>query len=231
MTSTQVELCFVDDDASFRENLAQALRQHGFSVRTFPDSRELYAGLLERPCRLMLIDLYLPGEDGMEVARRLKGMMDVGVVFLSARADAEKRAECMLELADAFLSKPVHVLELVATLISVHRRLLANLPGEPVGPVRWRLEGDGWTLIGPEGRTVTLTATERLLLRTLFAQVNNPVSRPELIRALGHDTDYYLDHRLDMVVSRLRRKVRETLGHELPLRALRGTGFVFSPTN
>lgn len=226
MPGTGLEVCVVEDDADFREEMQTALQRAGFAVRAFCDSLELYAGLLEQPCDLLVLDLGLPGEDGRSVMRRLKAVMKTGVVIVTARGDVDSRVDCMMDGADAYLVKPVDFRELVATLVSVSRRAVATpaLPGAPA----WQLQDDGWTLAAPTGGVVSLTPSERSVVSALFADAGRVVSREALIVALGHDTDYYLEHRLDMLISRLRRKVREGTGIPLPVRAVRGAGFMLS---
>jgi DNA-binding response OmpR family regulator len=227
LVGSGIGVCIVEDDEDLREELSLALSARGFFVRAFAESRDLYAALLREPSQLLLLDLGLPGEDGHSVVRRLKDAMRIGIVICSARTEVDERVRSMMAGADAYLVKPVDVRELVATLISVHRRVSGDTAAG--APAEWFLDDNGWTLRTPGSGEVALTPAERTVLQALFATPGVAVSRESIIASLGHSTDYYLDHRLDMVLSRLRRKVRDACGDALPLRAVRGVGFVFRP--
>ncbi len=227
LIGTGISVCIVEDDDDLREELELALSSQGFLVRAFPESRDLYADLLREPAQLLLLDLGLPGEDGHSVLRRLKDAMRIGVVICSARTEVDERVRSMMTGADAFLVKPVDLRELVATLISVHRRVSGHATRGRERP--WAIDDNGWTLHAPDGSLIPLTPSERTVMQAMFASPGVAVMRDDLVAALGHSSDYYLDHRLDMLISRLRRKVRDLCGERLPLRAVRGIGFVFRP--
>lgn len=223
---TGISVYIVEDDADLREELALGLGDFGFTVRGFSCSREFYRGLLEAPCDIAVLDLGLPDEDGLSVAAYLNDISNTGIVVLTGRRDMDERVRGLLGGADAYLVKPVDLRELAATLISVHRRI-GEVTAPPPLSATWVLAQDGWVLQTPNEKTVSLTPGERVLLQCLFEHANRTVSREQLIIALGHRPDYYLDHRLDMLVSRLRRKVGAT-GVNLPLRAVRGVGLLLT---
>lgn len=230
MAEQTIKVCIVAGDHARRASLEQTLvaSSYPFAVRSFPDPRELYAGLLHTPCQLLLIGPGLQGEDGLAIIRQLAGALHSGFVVLTRPERLEERVEYLLNGADACLAEPAAPQELLATLLSVHRRL-ASVPTETGAPAyNWQLQDDGWTLRAPAGVCVALTPSERTILLVLHAEAGRAVQRERLIRALGHDTAYYLDHRLDMLIGRLRRKVRETVGLPLPLRAVRGVGFMLA---
>lgn len=225
-----IEVCIVEDDEDLREEISLALRRMGFGVRALAGSRDLYLALLQAPCDVLVLDLNLPGEDGFTIIERLKGLLSAGILVLTARSGTDDLVRCLTSGADAYLVKPVDFRELAANVISLSRRVRESAPAVAAPPAPgWRLAGDGWSLVGPAGRRVALTASERILLQLLFEQANTAVRRDVIISALGHQPDYYLDHRLDMLVSRLRRKVQEAIGTPLPLKAVRGVGFMLSP--
>lgn len=225
MVGAGISVCVVEDDEDLRDEIGLALSGAGFSVRAFDDSRDLYASLLGEPAHLLLLDLGLPGEDGHSILRRLKEVMSIGIVIHSARTEVDERVTTMLNGADAYLVKPVELRELIATLISVHRRV-SGAQAPDAKPARWVLADNGWSITTPGGREVPLTPSERTVMQCLFAQPDRTVSRDDLFAALGHSFDSYLDHRLDMLFSRLRRKVRDDFGESLPVRAVRGVGFI-----
>lgn len=229
MVGKGIRVCVVEDDEDLREELVCALSREGFDVRAFPGSRELYAALLQQGTDLLLLDLGLPGEDGHAIMRRLRDAMPIGIVICSARSAVDERVVSMMTGADAYLVKPVDMRELVATLISVHRRLTRATAAALPEVNGWSLTDNGWSLQSPDGTTLPLSPSEGTVLRLLFTTPGQPVPRDHIVQALGHNSDYYLDHRLDMLFSRLRRKVREHCGERLPLRAVRGVGFILRP--
>ncbi|MCH8544643.1 MAG: response regulator transcription factor [Alcanivorax sp.] len=222
-----INVCIVEDDDDLREEFACALTRAGFTVRAFSAATELYAALLRQPAQLLLLDLGLPGEDGHTIMRRLRDIMPIGIVICSARSAMDERVRSMMTGADAYLVKPVDLRELVATLISVHRRV-SKLAVDPPPAQDWALTDNGWTLRCPDGKKLPLTASESTVLKLLFDTPGKPVPRELMIAALGHNSDYYLNQRLDMMISRLRRKVREGCDSRLPLRAVRSIGFILS---
>lgn len=245
VVENRIRVFLVEDDADLRDELEFGLTAQAFEVVGFPGSRELYRALLRQQCDVVVIDVGLPGEDGFSIATTLESLPGIGVVFLTARTSIEDRVRGLTVGGDAYLLKPVDLRELVATIRAVHRRVGApgrsggTLPAlcddavllgsasSSVGPA-WSLSEEGWTLAYCNGRSVQLTSAERLLLTCLFAHLNQVVERDLLVEALGHRADYYLNHRLDMVVSRLRAKVSKHVGQALPLRVVRGVGFILS---
>ena len=145
-----------------------------------------------------------------------------GIIILTGRSDNVDRVRGLFEGADAYLTKPVEIDVLVATLYSVARRLEPAMA--PAG--HWALSPDEWFLLSPSGGRVMLSKSERLLLEAMFQHANEVVSREALIAVLTDDVDAFDPHRLDSMVHRLRRKVLAALGEPLPLNAAHGTGYV-----
>jgi two-component system, OmpR family, response regulator PhoP len=226
---THITIFIVEDDEDLRQVMTVALTDYGFEVRGFPGSREFYRELVNQPCDIVLLDINLPGEDGFSIMEHLRVGSDVGIIMLTARDGQEDRVKALTRGADIYLTKPAQLEELVANIVSLSRRLHSKngvVPGNDGG---WRFSLDGWSLLSPDGKYLLLTASERVVLEVLLRRRNEVVSRDELIDALGHKNDYFLDNRLDMLVSRLRRKIQHSTGTRFPLRTIRGTGFSFLP--
>ncbi|MEW6677638.1 MAG: response regulator transcription factor [Pseudomonadota bacterium] len=219
----RTSVCVVEDDADLRIEIMAGLEHAGLAVRGFPASRELYLGLLREPCEVVVLDVGLPGEDGFTVLSHLRATLPVGIILLTARGAVADRIRGLREGADAYLVKPVDLDELAATVSSVARRVRPD-PQILIG-AEWRLSPDGWFLQTPKGARVSLSASERVLLERLLGASGRVVSREVLVEALGYHPDEVLSNRLDMSVSRLRRKVQTNCGESLPLRAVRGVGF------
>nr|WP_231873900.1 response regulator transcription factor [Luteibacter rhizovicinus] len=219
-----LRLALLDDDDLLRDRvLAPKLRQFGFEVTATGSAAELREVVRIGPPDIFLLDLGLPDGDGFEVARSLRAAVPrAGIIILTGRSDNVDRVRGLFEGADAYLTKPVEIDVLVATLYSVARRLEPAMA--PAG--HWTLSPDEWFLLSPSGGRVMLSKSERLLLEAMIQHANQVVSREALIAVLTDDVDAFDPHRLDSMVHRLRRKVLAALGEPLPLNAAHGTGYV-----
>lgn len=227
--TTGLEVAVVGYNAGLRSRFVEKLQPLGFQVCCFDCVSARNLSMLRVRCRLVIIDLDLCGDGGLDVIKALKGADAIGIVVLTRFESTDDVVRCLTSGADTCLAYPVDFRELAATLISVHRRIAGTLPRAKAATRQWQLTDHGWLLRTPDGQEVPLTTSERILLLELFNASGVAVSRDKLIHALGHDTDYYLDQRLDMLVSRLRRKVLELVAANLPLTTVRGVGYLLSP--
>lgn len=227
----------VDDDYELREMiLVPGLADFGFEVCGVDSAEALYRHILGNDCDLVVLDVGLPSEDGFSVARHLRSAlgMRVGIVMLTGRVGDANCIRGLDDGADIYLTKPVDLEVLAATLHSLLRRMQAvQAPAsgdssQASAMSEWRLESEGWCLRSPQGKRVALTQAERSVMGALFSQSNKPVARDALIAALTDDAGAFDPHRLEMLVHRLRRKVEKRVGEELPIQAVRGTGYVMS---
>jgi two-component system response regulator PhoP len=216
----------VEDDTDLREELVLGLSRLGFAAKGFGSAEQFYRGLVGNPCHIALIDVGLPGEDGFSIAGHLRDTTSTGIVLLTARSRIEDRLRGLSD-ADLYITKPVDLVELAASLCSLARRLQNTGQGRHA-PGEWQLRDEDWTLCAPGGQGVRLTASERELMKTLIAGRDKVVARETLAAALGGDDYDYDPHRLEALVSRLRKKTTEA-DLALPLRAVRGIGYLFSP--
>lgn len=234
-----LRIAVLEDEDVLREKiLLPALRDFGFQVTGAASAGELYRHLVVQQFDIILLDIGLPDEDGISVARHLRSTSNVGLVMLTGNRGREDRIRALQESVDAFLSKPVDIDVLGATLHSLARRLRLNGPATvasgsiessmPAGPRGWQLEAGGWRLISPGERVVALTVPEHDLLLTLMSEIGRPVARETLIEALTRNIYDFDPHRLEMMVHRLRRKVEKQTGEALPLLTARGTGYLFA---
>ena len=226
MPARPLRLALLEDDDLLRDRiLAPRLRQFGFEVTTAGSAAELQAVVKNGVPDIFLLDIGLPDGDGFDVARSLRATVPrAGIIILTGRSDNVDRVRGLFEGADAYLTKPVELDVLVATLYSVARRLEPTTTAAPGG--RWSLSPDEWFLLSPSGARVMLSKSERRLLDAMLRHVNEVVSREALIAVLTDDVDAFDPHRLDSMVHRLRRKVLAALGEPLPLNAAHGTGYV-----
>jgi DNA-binding response OmpR family regulator len=220
-----LRLVLLEDDDLLRDRiLAPKLAQFGFEVVATGSAAQLREAVRQGPPDIFVLDVGLPDADGFEVARSLRATMpDAGIVMLTGRGDSVDRVRGLFEGADAYLSKPVEIDVLVATLYSVARRLH---PSPSVARGKWALSPDEWFLLSPSGARVMLSKSERRLLEAMLQHADEVVSREDLISVLTDDIHAFDPHRLDSMVHRLRRKVLAALGEPLPLNAVHGTGYI-----
>lgn len=222
----------VEDDNELRERiLVPGLRSEGFDVDSTDSAMTLYRALSLRSWDLFVVDIGLPDENGFEVARHLRQRGEAGIVILTGRASAEDQVRGLDGGADAYLSKPVGVDVLAAALRSVLRRIAPGAQVVVPVPMRagWCLQQQGWQLVSPSGSRVALARGERLLLTLLTNATGEVVEREVIIDRLRSDDREFDPHRLEMLVHRLRRKVRAASGEDLPLNTVRGLGYLLLP--
>jgi DNA-binding response OmpR family regulator len=215
----------IEDNIEYRDNLAFLLRREGFEIVFESDGHEIDRTLAQHPCDLILLDLGLPDEDGLSIARRLRRQNPaLGIVMLTARGSLGDRLAGLNEGTDAYLVKPVDILELAATLNAVQRRLTVSVPLTEA----WVLMVDTLTIRSPAGEVVSLTVTETELIKTLASAAPKLVSRDQLSVAMGR-TAYDEHHRwVEVTFSRLRKKIETATASESPIRAARGRGYLFA---
>ena len=174
---------------------------------------------------LILLDIGLPGEDGISIAKRLKETPGLTVVMLTARSSLEDRALSLESGADNYLVKPVSLRELQAVIERVSQKLRTGVVGSPKS---WYLLRYECVLRSPLGKNITLTASEFKLLECMIAHRGQPANRRELIEAQGHNFLTYDERRIEVKISRLRKKIREITELDDPIKAEWGLGYAFS---
>jgi len=222
----------VEDDAELQALLLDELAWRGATVRGLGSAEALYRALLSDRCDIVVLDVGLPGEDGYAVASHLRASQPIGIVMLTGRSDARDMALGLTQGADLYLVKPPDMDVLIAGLHSLRRRLPLLPSGPAVAatapPPRWRLADDDWTLHAPTAATLALTVMERGVLQRLFHAAGAAVTREQLIANITDAPWDFDPHRLDVLVHRLRTRVRSATGVELPIRALRGQGYLLT---
>jgi two-component system, OmpR family, response regulator PhoP len=231
-----LRIAVLEDDENFRQTtLLPALRDGGFCPRGVSSATELYRTMLSHRFDIVLLNAGLPDEDGFTVAAHLRSMSAIGIVMLMDQSTQADHIRALKSGADAFLTQPVNLDLLGATLTNVGRRLTqqhvvresaANSTDIISG--KWSLEGGGSRLVSPSGDVVPLTAAERCVTMILAAEDGRPVAREWIIHALAHNVYDFDPHRLEMTIHRLRRKVLMQTGDTLPLLTVRGRGYMFA---
>lgn len=220
----------VEDDAELRDSvLLPGLAAFGFRVTGVGTAAAMYRELASGSFGLIVLDVMLPDEDGFAVAAHLRSVSDVGIVMLSGLDSAADRVRGFREGADIYLTKPVDIEVLAASLHSLARRLeTQTFAVTRSATTSWRMEADGWRMVAPDGSVIALSLAERLILNRLSASREEPVSRENLVATLEAHIDDFDAGRLEMLVHRLRRKVASKSGHDLPLTAVRKVGYLLT---
>lgn len=223
-------LAIVEDDEELREKImVPALRAAGFDATGLASALQLYRMWASSPFDLVLLDVGLPDDDGVEIAKHLRGLSpSPGIVMYTGHGRTVDRVRGLRAGVDAYLVKPADMDEVIETLRNVHERRGKHDSSQP-GTGGWSLDRQGWSLKAPSGVAVALNQAERQIMRILALAPNEPVPREVLIADLTSDMDGFDPHRLEMLVYRLRRKCLEATGEALPVQAVRGVGYLFEP--
>ena len=225
-------LLVVDDDERMRALLLRYLDQQGFDTLAAGDGRELDRQLARNHVDLIVLDLMLPGEDGLSICRRLAGVAGPPVIMLSAMGEDTDRIVGLELGADDYLPKPCNPRELLARVRAVLRRK-AEAPAAKDAALGAGCEFQGWRLdlvrrelMSPQGVLVNLSSGEFSLLRAFVERPQRVLTRDQLLdMARGRDSDAY-DRAIDVQISRLRRKLDDSNG-EL-IRTIRSEGYMFT---
>lgn len=221
----------VDDDIEIRELLAHFLRGHGFRVSVAADGLELFKALnLEEP-DLIVLDLMLPGEDGLSLCRRLSADHSIPIIMLTAVAEEADRIVGLEMGADDYLTKPFNPRELLARIRAVLRRASpadGASRGQRVSFDGWELDFGRRELKRADNTLVPLSAGEYRLLQVLAEHPQQVLNRDFLLeRTHGRDSGPY-DRSVDIQLSRLRRKIEVDPREPEIIKTVRGGGYVFS---
>lgn len=227
-----IRTILVEDHVSLRSEIINSLRDEGLDAIGVGSSNELFFELLKTPVDVILMDIGLPGENGMEILqqlRSLKGPRDLGIIMLTGHFELSCRLECLANGADAFLIKPVEIDELTAYIHNVYRRMHSD--GESINSFKWQFNHREWRLLCPSGASIELSHLESEFLKILVEHAGNPVRRRDIISiAFKQDLLTYDSRRLEAVVSRLRRKIHALYPLSQPIRAVHSIGYVFTDT-
>ncbi|MFP6704895.1 MAG: response regulator transcription factor [Alphaproteobacteria bacterium] len=226
----------VDDDPDIRLVLREHLEPEGFEVIDAADGAEMRSIIVQEEIDLVILDLQLPDEDGLNLAKVLREKTDAGIVMLTGKGATVDMVVGLEVGADDYVAKPFKSRELLARIRSVLRRTKQARPAKP-GPwggiVRfqgWRFESAFQRLTDPDGEDTVLTAGESRLLQTLIDNVGNTVTRDILHReALGYDMQNS-SRNIDVLLGRLRRKLDADSAKENLIKSIRGVGYEFTGT-
>lgn len=223
----------VDDDPGIRDVVSEFLGRHGFSVETAANGEEMERALARRKADLVVLDVMLPGEDGLKICRRLADSNGPAIIMLSAMGEETDRIVGLELGADDYLPKPCNPRELLARIRAVLRRRQDHAPLEPAAGTScefsgWRLDFVRRELLSPAGVVVNLSSGEFSMLRAFVERPQRVLTRDRLLDlARGPDTEAY-DRAIDVQISRLRKKLDDGSGSHDLIRTIRNEGYMFT---
>ncbi len=230
----QDHILIVDDDAEIRGLLSEYLQKQGYRATAVADGKGLRAAVGTSHPDVIILDLMLPGEDGLALCRDLRARSDVPIIMLTARGDETDRIVGLELGADDYVAKPFSPRELLARIKSVLRRarsLPENLKPQEVACYRfagWTLDVATRNLAAPDRVVIPLSGTEFRLLRIFLDHPNRVLTRDQLIDLMLSRDAAPFDRAIDVQVSRLRHRLREDAKEPAIIKTVRSQGYVFA---
>ncbi|MCB4361071.1 response regulator transcription factor [Quatrionicoccus australiensis] len=232
-------IAVIEDDEDLRANLLLTLRSKNYPTWGAASAEEFYRERAVSPADIVLVDLGLPGEDGLSALRHLRQNGNLGIIVVTARGGSENRIAGLEAGADHYFIKPVDTRELLAAIESLWRRMVARSAATegaknstPLASAdNWVLEPTAQTLNLPDGRKIKFSERECNLLACLMGAQGLVVGKAALHAAIFPEAEEIDLHRVDVIVSRLRQKSESLLGSPLPIRTIFGKGFVLVSKN
>ncbi|MGE5269222.1 MAG: response regulator [Thiohalocapsa sp.] len=226
----------VDDQQEICDVVEEYLTGEGYRVSTAHDGAGMRRVLSQAHVDLVILDLMLPGEDGLSLARALRSESTIGIIILTGRGETVDRIIGLEMGADDYLPKPFHLRELLARVKSVLRRVQSR-SGEVAQPARARVHFAGWSLdlssrelLSPSGEEVRLTTGEFDLLAAFVNNANQVLSRDRLLDLARNREAGPFDRTIDVQVGRLRRKLEDDPQNPTLIKTVRGSGYIFTPS-
>ncbi len=232
MSDPDAHLLIVDDDERIRGLLQKFLMRHGFLVSAARDAGHARRILTGLDFDMIVLDVMMPGEDGVSLTRFIRENASTPILLLTARAETEDRIAGLEAGADDYLAKPFEPKELLLRINAILRRMPEAEPetAQPkvisLGPIRYDVErGEMWRGDDP----VRLTATEAQLMRIFSKTPGTALSRNQLVEELGRDKGQAQERAVDVQITRLRRKLEVNPKEPRYLQTVRGAGYMLSP--
>lgn len=232
---SSARILVVDDDADVRQMLVDYLGTHGYEVAVASDGAQMRAALARQVPDVVLLDVGLPGEDGLTLARYLRERHRVGIIMVTAADGIVDRVVGLEMGADDYVAKPFDPRELRARLKSVLRRLRGDAAPTPAADRarprigRCTLDIDARRLLDANGSDVAITAMEFDLLNTFIEHPNKVLTRDRLLTLTRNREWEPFDRSIDIRIARLRRKIEVDPDNPLAIQTIRGAGYMFVP--
>jgi DNA-binding response OmpR family regulator len=236
----RARIAIVEDEPDLREAVAEYLAANGFDVATAADAAEMRSLAAAEPFHLAILDIAMPGEDGLSLGRWLRSKMPLGIIFASAAGTAIDRIVGLEIGADDYIVKPYELRELLARVRSVLRRVPSSLDAsaaEAAGAAvarklvafgAYSADLEGRRLVGPGGGAVDLSKSEFDMLEVFLTRPNRLLTRAAISDAVGAEDTGEDSRAIDIRIMRLRKKIEDDPASPRFLRTVRGEGYVFS---
>ncbi len=212
----------IEDEVDLQEALVTYLNIEGFTADGVSSLSAASQWIRTHQLDVLILDLGLSDGDGLQWLVQNEVLRQKGIIITTARGESKQRIEGIRSGADVYLVKPIQLEELASLVSNLMRRIQAkSLP-------HWTLSKMNWTLISPTGVPIKLTHSEAVLLQKMADHPGQAVARQELVISLGHNPASYDFRRMEILVRRLRNKIRDVLGDELPLETVHKVGYAFT---
>jgi two-component system OmpR family response regulator len=221
----KIYILVVEDEPDLCEAIVSFLELEGFKANGVSNTAAADVWLKAHPTDIIILDVGLPDQDGISWIKQVATARDKGLIVTTARGELPDRIRGLTAGADAYLVKPVELEELRLIVSNVANRLGY---GQPSATPSWSLDNVRWELTPSASNPIKLTRSETTLLATLAVSPGQTVHRDTLIRALGYDPKTYDPRRMEIMVRRLRNKVRLQTQIRLPLETIHGLGYAFA---
>jgi two-component system OmpR family response regulator len=226
-------IVIVDDQPEICELVYNYLSGEGYRVSTANDGPSMRRIMQQYEVDLVLLDIQLPGDDGLSLARQLRAVSDIGIIILTGRGETVDRIIGLEMGADDYLPKPFHLRELLARVKSVLRRASARGEASKAPPQSavfngWKLDLTSRELKAPSGEEVRLTTGEFDLLAAFVGNANQVLSRDRLLDLARNRESGPFDRTIDVQVGRLRKKLEDDPQNPSLIKTVRGSGYIFT---
>jgi len=223
-------IILVEDDVEQLETLVEFLELKGFDVHGAQCALDFFQALVGGTYDVAIVDIGLPDKSGFKVVEHLRQNTSMGIIVLTARDSMDDKLRGYEVGADHYFVKPLDSRELAAAAGRLIDRVTCSADSsDAASGAEWRLDPLRWMLAAPTGQDVKLTEKETAFLHLLMSRSNEVALRDTLLQALDyHAEKFYGDRALAVMVTRLRKKVRDQAGVELPIKTIRSHGYSFS---
>lgn len=224
--SMMIPVILVEDDNDLREMLQAELQLSGLNVDTAENALQCYKKLATNTPIVVVLDIGLPDESGLEVARYIKQKTELGLIILTALGSDKDRIEGYSAGADNYFVKPTSADELAIAIKNLAQRLAPNTHEDTIQA--WHFDTINWSLSSPGGKQCTLSGKEKCFIDLVSDSGEAPITRTTLLENLNYPNNEYGQHALETLVLRLRQKILKACGGAIPLKTIRGVGYQFT---
>ena len=214
------DVLILEDEKDLRDTMVEFMESMGHSSSGVGSVEEAEKWLEQHDARVLVVDLTLPGENGLSWLRRRPDLKGRGIIMVTASGSDNERVAGRLAGADSYFVKPVNLVELGMSIKNLTERLNHAKA--------WQLDSLTWKLTSPDGNAIKLTSSERLFMEALAVTPGLAVNRHDIIRRLGEDPKVYDQRRLEILVRRLRSKITDSLHCDPPISTARSVGYAFT---